>query len=374
MSLTYGKRESDWIKGIAIAMMLFHHLFGFPQWILDGNMYVGIACDGTTLARIVAVFCKLCVGLFAFTTGYAMYIQRGRYQKLAFRLQRAGQFLLQYWLIFALFLLFGLAAHEPLPSPVRLLEQAFGLCTATGFSMKLYGGTIHPIFAWYVSFYLLFLLLAPVLSKLSRFGFWVDNLIYFVLLNGMYIALVGQTAYDVPAVPLAVIKRFVIWGNVGMLGYLFAKYDIFTKIDHFLTRYIPALLLGLLCCAAIVGMIYLRHRFGNYIKIPGVKNTMSWDLIYTPVLIYCLVRLLTYLHSLHLSNFLSLLSRNSTNIWFLHGIFFTPNHTIQWIAYWPKYPVLIFIWTLLLSLGCSMLIEGCRTRVCALLSPHSSKT
>lgn len=371
MNFNYGKRESDWIKAIAIAMMLFHHLFGFPQWILDENMYIGIACDGTTLERIVAVFCKLCVGLFAFTTGYAMYIQRERYKKLTFRLKRAWQFLLQYWLIFALFLLFGLALHEPLPSPVRLLEQAFGLCTATGFSMKLYGGTIHPIFAWYVSFYLLFLLLAPILAKLSRFGFWVDNLIYFVLLNGIYIALLAQTTYTIPAVPLAVIKRFVIWGNVGMIGYLFAKYDIFAKTDRFLTRYIPAFLLGVLCCAAIVGMIYLRHTFGNYIKIPRIANAMSWDLIYTPVLIYCLVRLLTWLHSFHLSTFLTLLSHNSTNIWFLHGIFFTPNHTIQWLAYWPKYPVLILIWTLLLTLGCSMVIEWCRTRLRALFSSDS---
>jgi hypothetical protein len=51
------------------------------------------------------------------------------------------------------------------------------------------------------------------------------------------------------------------------------------------------------------------------------------------------------------------LEKNSTNIWFLHGIFFTPNRTLQFIAYWPHYGVLIVLWVLIITGGISVLLS-----------------
>ena len=50
---------------------------------------------------------------------------------------------------------------------------------------------------------------------------------------------------------------------------------------------------------------------------------------------------------------LMVLSKESTNMWLLHEIFLTPLKSIQWIAYFPKYPVLILPWTILVIYSCS---------------------
>ena len=36
------KEESKKIKGAAILFMLFHHLFGFESWYINGNSYISL--------------------------------------------------------------------------------------------------------------------------------------------------------------------------------------------------------------------------------------------------------------------------------------------------------------------------------------------
>ena len=38
----FDKNMSIMIKGVAIILMLFHHFFGFPNWIIQGNMFIGL--------------------------------------------------------------------------------------------------------------------------------------------------------------------------------------------------------------------------------------------------------------------------------------------------------------------------------------------
>lgn len=75
---------------------------------------------------------------------------------------------------------------------------------------------------------------------------------------------------------------------------------------------------------------------------------MSYFAIYTPVFIYAVTYILNYINCKVINSILICLSKESTNMWFLHGLFFTPNKTIQWIAYLPIHPLFILVWTLFL--------------------------
>ena len=70
----FTKEDSNICKGIAICMMLMHHLFGSN----DYNGYV-IDFHPFTEGRIVflAVLCKICVAVFVFITGYGLYTPTG---------------------------------------------------------------------------------------------------------------------------------------------------------------------------------------------------------------------------------------------------------------------------------------------------------
>lgn len=344
---SYGKREANLIKGVAIIMMFIHHLFGFPNWITEQNMYVGTTFCGVAISYVVAQFCKLCVGLFAFTTGYSMFVQKERYSTFSLCLLRAIRFLKQYWLIYICFLIVGVILKEPLPDLRILVLQLFGIHTATGFDWS-YNTTIHPVFAWYVSFYLIFLMLNPLLVRISKWNFTVDSIIYFFGLNLIYVFLLKQPYFNIPSDVMAIVNRFATWGSIGMFGYVFAKYDIFICIDRSLRKVLNDIWLIIFCCTAIALIVIIRWKTG-----PFIKYTFSLDFIYTPILIYAIITLLNYIKITSVEKILNILQRNSTNMWFLHGIFFTPDFSLQWLAYFPKVPVLILPWTLLLTLSLS---------------------
>lgn len=66
----FTKEETNFCKGIAIIMMLFHHLFN------DFEEYAGHPVDyrpftGERL-MFLALLCKVCVAIFVFLSGYGI--------------------------------------------------------------------------------------------------------------------------------------------------------------------------------------------------------------------------------------------------------------------------------------------------------------
>ena len=60
--------------------MVCNHLFPIPEWIYPENQFISIAIGSKTIAEYVGGFSKICVAIFAFLSGYAMYytyIRRG---------------------------------------------------------------------------------------------------------------------------------------------------------------------------------------------------------------------------------------------------------------------------------------------------------
>lgn len=123
--LQYKKFEYKFIKSSAIIMMLYHHMFGFVSWILKSNMYFRYKIGNHTLQVILARYCKLCVGLFAFQTGYAMYLKSDEYSSYKSVIKKIMNFLIRYWIVFLIFIIVGILIKEPLPTLKLLIEQLF---------------------------------------------------------------------------------------------------------------------------------------------------------------------------------------------------------------------------------------------------------
>ena len=343
MKFAYGRQESNYVKGIAIILMFYHHLFGFPFWIKSENMYRSLTIGGLNVQLVIAAFCELCVGLYAFTTSYAMHVQREKYRSWKGRLSAALHFLFKYWFVFLIFLILGALLGEPLPDWQTLLRQCFGYRTATGYHWA-YNTSIHPVFGWYVSFYLLFLTLHPLLRRLSRWNFRADTVVCMAVLHGVYFALKAQRLVDISADVLSICKHFAVWGGVGMTGYLFAKYDIFSRMDAAVKKRVSSDRIVPLCALVLLAVFIVR----------SVHTALFWystalDALYVPVIIYGAVTIIYNLKSKVPGEVLQKLSKQSLYMWFLHGIFFTPRATVQFIAYFPQYPALILAWTLALT-------------------------
>ena len=62
------KNQSAVLQGVAIWMMVYHHLYSFA--VEYDSLLPFLQADA---AQRIAWFCKLCVGIFAFVSGYGMY-------------------------------------------------------------------------------------------------------------------------------------------------------------------------------------------------------------------------------------------------------------------------------------------------------------
>lgn len=81
------------------------------------------------------------------------------------------------------------------------------------------------------------------------------------------------------------------------------------------------------------------------------------DLVYVSLLIFSVVSLIRQYHLQQVSNILSILGENSTNLWFLHAIFLGKNAYLQWIAYLPKFSIFIILWVVIILLPFSIIIN-----------------
>ncbi|WP_222422519.1 acyltransferase family protein, partial [Yersinia rohdei] len=69
--MLFTKKETNYIKGIAIILMLMHHLFAFPDRIPhDANIINSLPFIGANVDNYLANFGKICVAIFLFISGY----------------------------------------------------------------------------------------------------------------------------------------------------------------------------------------------------------------------------------------------------------------------------------------------------------------
>ena len=69
----FTKENTKQIKGIAILLMLAHHLFAFPDRIpYDMSLQTSFYLSGMELTEIIGNFGTICVSLFMFLGGYGL--------------------------------------------------------------------------------------------------------------------------------------------------------------------------------------------------------------------------------------------------------------------------------------------------------------
>lgn len=70
------KERSNQIKGIAILLMLVHHLLAFPDRIPYGaNICTNIYISDIELTVAIGKFGKICVSIFMFLGGYGLFFK-----------------------------------------------------------------------------------------------------------------------------------------------------------------------------------------------------------------------------------------------------------------------------------------------------------
>ncbi len=176
---SFTKADSLAVKGIAILMMLWHHCYLAGRF--DGYEINFWPFAENRVIRI-AVFCKICVSLFAFVSGYGLYLS---YQKKpegrpsgGWLVTRLISTLKQYWFVVVLAWITGLFLNGRTQNFYFGKGLVYGLwhmlTDFLGITMFFSDGNTGAIFNgtwWYMSAAIVFVFVTPLLTDgLKRWG------------------------------------------------------------------------------------------------------------------------------------------------------------------------------------------------------------
>lgn len=173
MKDTFSKRDSNIIKGFAIFIMMYHHLFRLTSFS-EGYSVSFAPFSNTRIAQICKFF-KICVPLFVFVSGYGLLKSyKKNKNKDTFFFQRYFKLMPTFWIVAILYFIYT--------------EIYNNLFTRTFFTRKIYSGIINLLLNffglsglfktmnysenwWYIGASLAFIFFIPILFKgMKKYG------------------------------------------------------------------------------------------------------------------------------------------------------------------------------------------------------------
>lgn len=204
--------------------------------------------------------------------------------------------------------------------------------------------------AWYVRYYIILVVSFPIyMFALKNKNYNAIGItIRVVLLLALGVVKVGLSFLESGSVILEMLREYVDYTPIVLLGYYFGEVNAY---ERFFAKVKKIRLLNNLFAEMIVFAFVFFAR-------GAVKDIVLFkaDILYTPVIVYILWRFIVRYCGL-CYELMSLLGKYSLEIWFLHAIFFIGSESVQKIAYWPKYSVLILPWTLCILLPVAVIFQ-----------------
>lgn len=285
------KEYSKHIYGICILMMLWHHLFGFPERF-DVNFTSAFGEIASTLYLLIGYFCKICVSIYAFMTGYGLMTKYIKVDITYFDLfiqmmKRIFHFYLKYWLVLIVFLIVGLVLNVRTFELLSFVKNVIGLsCT-------------YNAEWWYVNYYLKMLLIFPVAYYLfKKCKQYIFPILVIILLLFYLNAWNGAQVY----------VSYII----GLLSAYYSKYLI--SLINLISKNCLIHLLIIFCCTVLIIPIQLKLGLSN-----------DFNFIYSFIFIFGLVSLFELIQKVKFLNPLLLIlesvGKQNMYIWLTHSFF-----------------------------------------------------
>ncbi len=340
------------LKAIAILLMFVHHFFSFPSFLPDTVSYSW----ARPFSEYFTAPTKICVGIFAFITGYMYFFSKKKDLQTAFR--NSKNLLIRYWVVAV---------------PLLLVATIMGVYTSHIHAIfwELLGIRFEVMyFAWYVYFYVFLMFFLPFLRKISKDQPVVMLFLSVVLLNLLFAPLYGLIkAEERTHTFRLVLSNCWLTSFPAVIGYVIAKTDLFSRVKK-RTDKIPSvlryILFVLLAFAAFMARKYFYSKI-IYVKKFGpfkIGMGVNGDLLYVPVFIFCVVELLRFLEKTPLIRGFVVLGKYSVYMWFWHCMFFGAlGAYTKRMLYAPKIPILVFLWGVAICLCLSVVSDKIATAI-----------
>ena len=329
MDNQYTKNDTDVSKGIAVCLLLAHHLFiEHPE--------MGMKVFGYTIAYQIAILSKVCVAIFAILSGYGL---NERYKPnlktlRVFYGERFVKIFINYWFMWVVFVPVGIIFFD------RNIKTVYGSYPILKLILNIFG--VHYYFGilgynmtwWYMSvlvaLYLMFPFIRGLIHRYGIYGLFLTGLTLIVSVNPI------PDRFSIQFV-MEYIFPFTLGVYLSENNGLLKLRDLYK--DHQATK--MAIYFVLFC------VIIVQRKYGlliNGTRIDGIFGLLIIMIGYE------------YFSKIHwLKNSLTILGQHLFNIFLFHTFIFY--YYFPGFIYGFKYPVVIFVVLLGVCLVISILLE-----------------
>lgn len=328
------------IKGFAICAMLFHHCF-FTAEIYDGFL-VNFSPFSETLVKNIALFGKLCVGTFAFLSGYGLSMKWHECrngEKKGYFLKRYIGTMSGYWFAFIVCCVFCQIMNGATLKTYwtgSFLENVFDLLMSILGVSRLVGTPMLIYEWWYMGAAVLFILFVPIFYEaIGLLGSAAVITLTVLLPRMLGVAFLGGTQ------PLSFLMS-------ALLGVVFERKQFFDKIHCWVET-------GRLWSRIGKALLSLPALFLAYKLYRMLPFEQYWEIKYGVVpmiVIVCLNE--TVLNISVFSKILGFLGKHSMNMYLIHMLFITYFKTL---LFDNRHFLVSWCMLMLLSLGTSIVFE-----------------
>jgi len=323
--VSFSKKDTLIIKGIAICLMLFHHLFYDPGFYEGLGIRIQYFFNNEFLVIGIADFGKICVHIFVFLSGYGMYISHKSDKLLNFFKRRLISIYRSFWKVFLVFVPIGIVLGKAEFNIKMIITGLFTL------------GNGYNITWWFMRVYLVLILIFPVINYLLKKTdkrYFIDILIHVLVFVGItYITKIPKVAslrWDFKII-FDYIPTFI-------LGLIISKYDLLSIVKACVNEH---KIISIISIPLLYACYYMRTHYG----------LARYDSIFTLIIVISI----SMISCLYESKILSILGKHSNNIFMIHTFFY-----YMWFPYFiysPRYVLLVFTLLMIISLVSSFALN-----------------
>lgn len=301
------KRLSAFIKGVAIILMLLHHLFAYAERYPESINIISIF-NNIKVEQIIGQFGKYCVPLFLFISGYGFSLSTSSKTPPKYYINKIVKFFISYWVVFFIFV------------PISYFYSQWDFVRLDSYNLLLNFFALSSSYNhewWFALPYLLLIGLTPFFHKMK------GNYIALLVLSFIF--------WGMSSVP-STIQDFLYWQPAYILGFIFSDFQIRKKLSKInYNNYLKIFIL-------ISSMVLVIFTFLTY----------RWEGMPFMVIFLILVIFIIYPH---LPNIFKIiiedLGDKSLFIWLTHS--FYCYHFAKDIVYYPRFSLFIFFELLIIS-------------------------
>lgn len=346
----FSKTDSMCLKGVAIVLLMCIHCFGstsrfagyeFNFWPFGQDLYVDLA-----------YYCKICVSIFAFISGYGLYLSvQNKIDDLAtvnkWTVSRIIKTLSEFWFCYIICFVF-FCFYNGLPQKVYFSDNVvrgiiYMLLDFLGLA-ELFGTPVLSGSWWYMSAAVVYIVLMPLVVRWTKKWGWFS--LFFA------IVIIPRTLFNSDFFGASNIFTFFL---PVYFGALFAEFNIFEKIVNFTIvkskKLNEILLLGLGVLTVIVS-IYI------WIRVP-YKVLWEFHFGVAPVILIVFFNRFIFKQGgfirKNVNKFFFFLGKHSMNIYIFHTLL--REQILKEFLYSMKYPILTILSLLFISLAISIVFE-----------------